>query len=175
MKGSISCKKTEDMICGSVCVLYTRKAETFLILNYYKVLFYHKNCIIIIVNHTLRPTKTVKLIPFTIIPLRMAISIFCTIWGSHSSSYECWNLLGLPSHPPEAGFLLSWFSTLKMEVIPSSETSVNIRTTQSYIPEDGNILTRFVLNLLHWMAYYSSDVTKSFQIKKQWIENFEIT
>jgi hypothetical protein len=37
-----------------------------------------------------------------------------------------------------AGFLLGWFSTLKMEMIVSSEMSVHIRTTRRYIPEDGN-------------------------------------
>jgi hypothetical protein len=31
------------------------------------------------------------------------------------------------------------FSTLKMEMISSSETSVHIPTTRRYIPEDGNI------------------------------------
>jgi hypothetical protein len=45
----------------------------------------------------------------------------------------------LPTHVLHAGFLLRWFSTLKMELIDSSETSVHIRTTRSYIPEDGNI------------------------------------
>jgi hypothetical protein len=37
------------------------------------------------------------------------------------------------------GFWLGLFWTLKMEVIRSSETSVDIRTTRLYIPEDGNI------------------------------------
>jgi hypothetical protein len=45
----------------------------------------------------------------------------------------------LSSHPPHAGFLLGWFSTLKMEAIRSSETSVSIWTTQRHIPEDDNI------------------------------------
>jgi hypothetical protein len=37
------------------------------------------------------------------------------------------------------GLLLGWFSTLKVEVICSSETSVNVRTAWRYIPEYGNI------------------------------------
>jgi hypothetical protein len=37
----------------------------------------------------------------------------------------------------QAGFLLGWFSTLKTELILSSETSVHIRR---YVSEDGNIL-----------------------------------
>jgi hypothetical protein len=45
----------------------------------------------------------------------------------------------LPIHLLHAGFLLDWFSTLKTEVILSSETSVRIWTSRSYIPEDGNI------------------------------------
>jgi hypothetical protein len=46
----------------------------------------------------------------------------------------------LPNHLLKAGFLFCWFSTLKTEVIISSETSVHILTTRRYIPEDGNIL-----------------------------------
>jgi hypothetical protein len=45
----------------------------------------------------------------------------------------------MPSHLLKAGFLLGYFSTLKMQVIQTSETSVHIRTTWNYIPEDGNI------------------------------------
>jgi hypothetical protein len=37
-----------------------------------------------------------------------------------------------------SSFLIGCFLTLKMEVIRSSETSVHIRTTRCYIPEDGN-------------------------------------
>jgi hypothetical protein len=37
------------------------------------------------------------------------------------------------------GFLLGCFSTLKMEVICSSETSLHTQTTRRYIPEDGNV------------------------------------
>jgi hypothetical protein len=36
------------------------------------------------------------------------------------------------------GFLLAWFSTLKMGMILSCETLVHILTTKCYIPEDGN-------------------------------------
>jgi hypothetical protein len=42
-------------------------------------------------------------------------------------------------HLLEAGFLLGRFSTLKMEVICSSETSVHIRTPRLYIPKYGKI------------------------------------
>jgi hypothetical protein len=45
------------------------------------------------------------------------------------------------SHLLHSGFLLGWVSTLKMELIRSSETSVHIRTTRRYIPEGGNIHT----------------------------------
>jgi hypothetical protein len=38
--------------------------------------------------------------------------------------------------PPDAGSPLADFSTLKMEAIRSSETSVNARSTQRHIPED---------------------------------------
>jgi hypothetical protein len=40
-------------------------------------------------------------------------------------------------HPPaDAGSPLANFSTMKMEAIRSSETSVNSRSTQSHTPED---------------------------------------
>jgi hypothetical protein len=48
--------------------------------------------------------------------------------------------IALPSHLLHSDFLLGWFSTVKMEVIHSSETSVHIRTTRRYYtPEDGNV------------------------------------
>jgi hypothetical protein len=39
--------------------------------------------------------------------------------------------------PAHAGSSLADFSTLKMEAIRSSETSVHIRSTRRHIPEDG--------------------------------------
>jgi hypothetical protein len=42
-------------------------------------------------------------------------------------------------NPALANFLLGWFSTLKMEAIRSSKTSVHIHTTQRYIPEDDSV------------------------------------
>jgi hypothetical protein len=59
-----------------------------------------------------------------------------------NTSFTCfgqWLPNILPSHLLRAAFLLCWFPTLKMEVIPSSETSIHIQTTRQYIPEDGNI------------------------------------
>jgi hypothetical protein len=50
----------------------------------------------------------------------------------------------VPSQLLHAGLLLYWFSTLKMEVICSSETSVYIRTTRRYIPEDYILITTTV-------------------------------
>jgi hypothetical protein len=42
-------------------------------------------------------------------------------------------------HLLHTGFSLGRFSTLKMGLIRSSETSIHIRTTRHYILEDGNI------------------------------------
>jgi hypothetical protein len=39
--------------------------------------------------------------------------------------------------PAHSGSSLADFSTLKIEAIRSSETSVHIRSTQRHIPEDG--------------------------------------
>jgi hypothetical protein len=47
--------------------------------------------------------------------------------------------MALPSHLVYAGFLLVWFSAMKMEVICFSETSVHIRSARRYVPEDGSI------------------------------------
>jgi hypothetical protein len=44
-----------------------------------------------------------------------------------------------PSHMLHAGSLLGWFSMLKIRMVSSSETSVDLRTTRRYIPRDGNI------------------------------------
>jgi hypothetical protein len=41
---------------------------------------------------------------------------------------------------PTCGFLFGWLPTLNMDVIRTSETSVHMRITRRYIPEDGNIL-----------------------------------
>jgi hypothetical protein len=48
--------------------------------------------------------------------------------------FDWWLSLQPPAH---AGSSLADFSTLKMEAIRSSETSVHTRSTQSHIPEDG--------------------------------------
>jgi hypothetical protein len=45
----------------------------------------------------------------------------------------------MPNHLLHSGFLLGSFSTPKMEVMRSSETSFHIWTTRRYVPEDGNI------------------------------------
>jgi hypothetical protein len=43
------------------------------------------------------------------------------------------------SHLLQAGSFFGGFSTLKMEVMRSSETSVHVWTTGCYISQDGNI------------------------------------
>jgi hypothetical protein len=44
---------------------------------------------------------------------------------------------GADQPPAQADFLLADFSTLKVEMIRSSETSVQTEFTQRQIPEDG--------------------------------------
>jgi hypothetical protein len=53
-------------------------------------------------------------------------------------AHKAQNVRGLQT-PAHAGSPIADFSTLKMEAILSSETSVNARSTQSHIPE-GDIL-----------------------------------
>jgi hypothetical protein len=49
-----------------------------------------------------------------------------------------WDVAQCSLQPPaHAGSSLAEFSTLKMEEIHSSETSVHTRSTQRHIPEDG--------------------------------------
>jgi hypothetical protein len=64
--------------------------------------------------------------------------LFCMIWDSHSGGY------GYMRYNAEACHLLSVssaYSTLKMEVICSPETSDDFqRTARCYIPEDYSIL-----------------------------------
>jgi hypothetical protein len=47
--------------------------------------------------------------------------------------------------PAHAGSSLVDFSSLKMEVILSTETSVHTRSTQRHIPEDGILLAFLTL------------------------------
>jgi hypothetical protein len=60
---------------------------------------------------------------------------FIEILGFHSGDYEECRLLGCGAGSP-----LADFSTLKLEAIRSSETSVNARSTQPHIPEDDILL-----------------------------------
>jgi hypothetical protein len=52
-------------------------------------------------------------------------------------------LVEFPYHLLHAGFWLGWFSALKTEVVLSCGTSVHLRTTRRYIPED-NIINDIV-------------------------------
>jgi hypothetical protein len=68
---------------------------------------------------------------------------FCRIWGFHGGDYEeLWRtslVLQLSAH---SGSSLADFSTLKMEAIRSSETSVqSTTTTRRHTPEDGILRT----------------------------------
>jgi hypothetical protein len=57
-----------------------------------------------------------------------------SVWP-HSGNDEICSL----QRPVHTGSPLADFSTLKMEAIRSSETSVNARSTQRHIPEDGTL------------------------------------
>jgi hypothetical protein len=105
-----------------------------------------------------------KLLPF----LNMQILVY-RVRSPHWSSYEYWHLLGHSavysyvnrrfgechlhlqgrnSAKQETSVLqVARSSTLKMDVIRSSETSDHIRTTWRYIPEDGNIHNYLCENL----------------------------
>jgi hypothetical protein len=64
--------------------------------------------------------------------------------------------------PAQAGSLLADFSTLKMEAIHSSETSVHTRSTQPHIPEDGilqGILCLLSLLYIYFFFYFIQCLT----------------
>jgi hypothetical protein len=83
-------------------------------------------------------------------PIRFVIDLLCgprslnkyftAILGRRANGSTS-NLLPLTLQPLlEARFFLGWFVTLKIEVTRNSETSsVHMRSTQRYIPQDGNI------------------------------------
>jgi hypothetical protein len=59
------------------------------------------------------------------------------------------------SHLLHAGFLLGSFSTLQMEVIRSSVTSANIRTTRRCILEDGSVHNYSWENLKSYTLFWN--------------------
>jgi hypothetical protein len=77
---------------------------------------------------------------------------FCKIWGFHGGDYEECRLLQPPAH---AGSSLADFSTVKMEAIHSSETSVqSTRSTWRHIPEDGILQSISVCSFLTSEYYH---------------------
>jgi hypothetical protein len=76
---------------------------------------------------------------------------------SSSAMWRCVILVLTDVQPPgHNGSSLADFSTLKMEAIRSSETSVNTRTTQRHIPEDDILhshrcesLKSYIIHVLH--------------------------
>jgi hypothetical protein len=68
-----------------------------------------------------------------------------------------------------AGSSLGYFSTLKMETIRSSETSVHTRSTRRYIPEDGILHSHRCENLKSYTIQASFTVPKQvFVFEKNW-------
>jgi hypothetical protein len=90
--------------------------------------------------------------------------------------YEECRLLGcsavLLQPPAQAGSSLENFSTLKMEGIRSSETSVDTRSTRRHIPEDGilhshrceNLKSYIVMHIcipLKLLLFYSNKISQN--------------
>jgi hypothetical protein len=71
---------------------------------------------------------------------------------SHQSETPSWWLSLQP--PAHAGSSFADFSTLKMEAIRSSETSVHTRSTRSHIPEDGIFRSHRRENLKSYIEDY---------------------
>jgi hypothetical protein len=100
----------------------------------------------------------------------------CRVWGSHGGSYECWHTAPFV-RMWSAGFFLSWFYTLKMEVIRSSETFVYIRTIRRYIREDGNFQE---LEMFHFyssvsvLGLWELLLAVGLAVNKNWKENWLI-
>jgi hypothetical protein len=60
--------------------------------------------------------------------------------------------------PVHAGYSLANISTLKMEAIRSSETSVYTRSTRRHIPEDGILHSHRRENLKSYITFYCVNV-----------------
>jgi hypothetical protein len=69
-----------------------------------------------------------------------------------------WRNVSPPSVTCSHGFFFSSFSTLKMEVIRSSEMSVHIWTTWCYIPEDDNFRNYHCENI-KWCTMFKDGQT----------------
>jgi hypothetical protein len=82
--------------------------------------------------------------------------------------------------PAHVGFSLADFSTLKMEAIRSTETSVHIRSTRRHIPEYGILRSHRCENLksytdddnLHWREFSATNYlwTSSTSVSYEWEE-----
>jgi hypothetical protein len=78
--------------------------------------------------------------------------------------FDWWLSLQPPAH---AGSSLADFSTLKMEAIRSSETSVHTRSTRRHIPEGGILHIHYflrqmlrALNFVYAYKFYESESEK---------------
>jgi hypothetical protein len=76
---------------------------------------------------------------------RRKLTVTHNIWRSQSGSYEC------------LATCYTWFFTLKMEAIRSSEKSVHTWSIRRYIPEDG------ISNTFHFHTYFSGKEPISIQ------------
>jgi hypothetical protein len=132
-------------------------------------------------NPYLRPGTKYKSIGFEVhTAVVMYVATFRDIAPYSPYVYRCFrwtyrlHLQGLISayalsHLLYVGFLLGWFSALKIIVISSSETSVHIRTTRCYIPEDCNI------QILEWLRGWADNVTRTDirmldNLSRKWME-----
>jgi hypothetical protein len=79
-----------------------------------------------------------------------AVQLFYTDEGNTCHYEEC-RLLGYGAH---AGFSRADFSTLKMEAIRPSETSVHTRSIRRHIPEEGILHSHRRENLKSYKCHY---------------------
>jgi hypothetical protein len=76
--------------------------------------------------------------------------------------------------PTHAGSSLADFSTLKMEAIRSSETSVYTRSTRRHIPEDGILHSHRRENLKSYTSFFIFTNTSG-EILESYLASYQVT
>jgi hypothetical protein len=81
----------------------------------------------------------------------------------------------MPSHLLQASFLVGWFSTLNMEVMCSSETSVHMQTTSAISQKTATTITNPQVFYRCWMDCMRVEARPRRYAAQLWSENAEFS